>query len=74
MRIAVNRKALEANKRIGDFTDHLPPIIVEDDNGEIATLFAYNLDQRKDWHVIYDPDNPWSALDMEFTVWIESLD
>lgn len=74
MRIAVNRKALEINKRIVDKKNHHPPIIVESASGTVKEFEIFTLPRNRTWIVMYDPDNPWTCLDMEFTVWIESFD
>jgi hypothetical protein len=76
MRIAVNRRALEINKRITDTKLHHPPILVEFDDGKTLELNDFPLPRNREFHVVYRPDTPWiEVLDdgepIAFTVWIE---
>ena len=75
MRIAVNRRALEINKRISDTSQHHPPILVEFDDGKTLELKDFPLPKNREWHVVYNPETPWIEIiegePMAFNVWIE---
>lgn len=75
MRIAVNRRALEINKRIVDTSLHHPPILVEFDDGKTLELDSFPLPKNRNWHVVYRPETPWIEViegePMAFNVWIE---
>lgn len=76
MKIAVNRRALEINKRIVDTKLHHPPILIKFNDGKTLELHEFPLDRDRAWNVVYRPDNPWIEImddgePMAFTVWIE---
>lgn len=81
MKIAVDRKALEINRRITDRYLHHPPILVKDDNDMTTRLHEYLLPPALNWRVIYEPDpkKVWTEIgddgeSVSFNVWIESID
>jgi hypothetical protein len=78
MKVAVNRRALEINKRISDTKLHHPPIIVKDELGNISEHYTFNLRDWKNWRIVYRPETPWiEILDgdpIAFNVWIEGFD
>jgi len=76
LRIAVDRKALELNKRITDLNQHHPPIIIEQDDGRVAHAFDFPLMKNRTWRIVYRPDTPWIEImddgePMAFNVWIQ---
>lgn len=76
MRIAVNRRALEINKRIVDTSLHHAPILVKFDDGKTLELHEFSLDRDKLWNIVYRPETPWIEVmndgePMSFNVWIE---
>ena len=77
MKIAVNRKALEINKRIIDRSLHHPPIVVKDELGRVTHAYDIKLWPNKKWRVVYEPTEPWIEImddgePMAFNVYIES--
>lgn len=79
MRIAVNRRALEINKRITDVSLHHPPIIIKDELGRVEHVYNLKLWPNKRWRIVYNPAEPWiEVMDdgepMAFNVWIESYE
>lgn len=74
MKIAVDRKALEKNKRIPDPKNHLPPIIVIHDSGTITHHKHLRVDYGT--KIVYSPSDPLiiniDGEETEFTVWIEA--
>lgn len=76
MRIAVNRRALELNRRIIDTTLHHPPIIIEQDDGEVGYAYDFTLMKNRNWKIVYRPNDPWIEImddgePMAFNVWIQ---
>lgn len=76
MRIAVNRRALEVNRRIADTALHHPPIIIEDDAGNVGCSYDFALPRNREWRVVYRPNTPWIEVmeddgePISFNIWI----
>jgi hypothetical protein len=80
MKIAVDRKALEINRRITDVNLHHPPILVQWDDGKITWHNHFPLAINEQWNVVYEPDpeKVWIEVDQSgepvaFNVWIENV-
>jgi hypothetical protein len=79
MRVAVNRRALEINRRITHRALHHPPIIIKQNDGTIGYAYDFPLPRNSCWKIVYNPDEPWiEVLDdgepISFNVWIEEID
>lgn len=79
MRIAVDRRALEINKRISDRSLHHPPILVRDNSGKTSHVYEFILSNDLNWRVVYEPFEPWIEVagdgePIAFNVWIEEYD